>query len=167
MLTVYIKTNITQVHGFCLNLDSKVPVHNVIVSVLSRKRWPIIPTFYFLPSLTHMQILHYKTSFNNMLKKHCQSYHFQRKINVCLIGRSSAEWRITSPYLGTSQKATAPQQCHLVALTQTRESNFRLIHSIQTTVVGYFVVMHWGDFHLLRWAWWVEGKSRECTYRIG
>ena len=46
--------------------------------------------------------------------------------NVCLIGRSSAEWRITSPYLGTSQKAAAPQQCHLVALTETRESNFRL-----------------------------------------
>ena len=108
------------------------------VSVLSRKRWPIIPTFYFLPSLTHMQILHYKTSFNN-IEKHCQSYHFQRKINVSLIGRSSAEWRITSPYLGTSQKATAPQQCHLVALTLTRESNFRLIHSIQTTKITFYV----------------------------
>ena len=56
---------------------------------------------------------------------------------MCLIGRSSAEWRITSPYLGTSQKATAPQQCHLVALTKTRESNFRLIHSIQTTKITF------------------------------
>ena len=26
------------------------------------------PDIYFLLSLTHMQILHYKTSFNNMLK---------------------------------------------------------------------------------------------------
>ena len=24
--------------------------------------------------------------------------------------------------------------------------------------------MHWGDFHLLRWAWWVEGKSREFKF---
>ena len=55
----------------------------------------------------------------------------KEKNNVCLIGRSSAEWR----YLGTSQKATATQQCHLVALTETRESNFRLIHSIQTTKI--------------------------------
>ena len=61
----------------------------------------------------------------------------KEKINVCLIGRSSAEWRITSPYLGTSQKATAQQQCHLVALTETRESNFRLIHSIQTTKITF------------------------------
>ena len=50
----------------------------------------------------------------------------KEKINVCLIGRSSAEWRITSPYLhvGTSQKATAPQQCHLVALTENKGKQF-------------------------------------------
>ena len=30
--------------------------------------------------------------------------------------------------------------------------------------VGYLVVMHWGDFHLLRWAWWVEGKSSESDW---
>ena len=46
---------------------------------------------------------------------------FKEKNNVYLIGRSSADWRITSQYLGTSQKATATQQCHLVA-----ESNFYL-----------------------------------------
>ena len=67
-----------------------------------------------------------------MLKNIANFTIFKEKINVCLIGRASAEWRITSTYLGTSQKATATQQCQLVAITETRENNFRLIYSIQT-----------------------------------
>ena len=69
--------------------------------------------FKLLTIAKRMQVLHYISTFKNMLKNIAKLTIFKKKKSMCI----SAEWRVTSQYLDTSQKATAIQQCHLVALT--------------------------------------------------
>ena len=83
--------------------------------------YPDFFIFYFFPSLTRLQILHYISTVHiTICRKALPSLPFSKKKKVQLIGRSSAELRIThnTMYIGTSLKATASQQGHLVPLAE-------------------------------------------------
>ena len=51
--------------------------------------------------------------------------------------------------------------CVLVMVINKKSGIIGHLFRLKTDTVVFLVVMHFGDFHLLRKAWWVEGKSRE------